>query len=157
MVERGVGETPHAVLVTREHAALDAGIWKGPTDRLNHDRQATAKLRRGGRLTVVIVRIHVEIRHLPTPDGAVEASAVAGVSIFPHRERQDGAAKDDTQIFKSASSPHPDFRAALRLNSPVCSKGVDGLHVQSGVPEEGQEGGAGLSALLDRASPRLPK
>lgn len=58
----------------------------------------------GRGLTVVIVRVHVEIGHLPTPDGAVEASAVAGVSVLPHRQGQNGSAgKADTDLILSSS------------------------------------------------------
>lgn len=72
----------------------------GATDKLSHDWQTTlkAKLWWEGQLTVVIIRIHVEIWHLPTPDGPIKTSTVAGVAVFTHCQWQNGAAKNHMQI-----------------------------------------------------------
>lgn len=97
MVDCRVSQTPHAILVACEHAALDARIcadnivhilFKKKKLQLVTDNILTVE----DWLTVVIVRIHVEVKHLPTPDSPVQTSAVAGVSVLAHGQRQNSSA-----------------------------------------------------------------
>lgn len=43
------------------------------------------------KLTIVIVRIHVEVGHLPTSDSSIQTAAVAGFSLLAHGQRQNGS------------------------------------------------------------------